>query len=218
MTLTDCLSQLSFIEQPSLDFSVSSLGGVELSAIPVAFYWMNTTLHWVLRQYTAPLSVSLDLRHTVCPDCDAPPLASLREVVSSALKRGSNAAADGVVVLRRFVERRAKSLLLGIKAATSHSRKVSVAAGRWSEDALDWWERLQIASKVIAFGEKVAERARSSVTGESSANATAATSTGSATQQPTKLLAALLSRTKRAARLLAADLLVEEADLELALL
>lgn len=29
---------------------MSSFGGVDLSAIPMGFYWMNTTLNWVLSE------------------------------------------------------------------------------------------------------------------------------------------------------------------------
>lgn len=42
---------MSFLARPGLDFTVSSFGGsVELSAIPVAFAWMNASLQFVLSQ------------------------------------------------------------------------------------------------------------------------------------------------------------------------
>jgi len=63
-------AEVSFIQPPQMDFEIRSLGGIELSTVPYAYYWVNATLHWVLGQYTSPYYTVIDLRHTICPSCD----------------------------------------------------------------------------------------------------------------------------------------------------
>jgi Ca2+-dependent lipid-binding protein len=53
VSLNSLVSQASFLEPPTVDFTVSSFGGVDLSAIPLAFQWMNGTIHWMLEQVRA---------------------------------------------------------------------------------------------------------------------------------------------------------------------
>lgn len=72
---------MSFTKAPSFDFSISSFGGVDLSSIPMAFYFVNSSLHWVLEQYTDPHYTTLDLRHTICPACDALPVPSIPDIL-----------------------------------------------------------------------------------------------------------------------------------------
>ena len=71
---------MSFTKLPSFDFSISSFGGVDLSTIPMAFGFVNSSLYWVLEQYTDPHSVELDFRHTICPECDRVPVPSMQEM------------------------------------------------------------------------------------------------------------------------------------------
>lgn len=44
------LLQLSFLSAPQLGFSLSGLGGIELSSVPYAFQWVNSSMHYVLEQ------------------------------------------------------------------------------------------------------------------------------------------------------------------------
>lgn len=78
---------MSFLSAPSLDFTVSSFGGsVELSAIPLAFSWMNASMHAALSQYTAPMYATVDARHIICPSCDLVTLPSAQEVLRDAVR------------------------------------------------------------------------------------------------------------------------------------
>lgn len=61
---------MSFTELPRVDFTLNSFGGLELSAIPAAYTFVNSSLHYLLRHYTYPEATALDLRHTLCPTCD----------------------------------------------------------------------------------------------------------------------------------------------------
>eukprot|EP01032_Pedospumella_encystans_P011087 gene11087-12920_t len=84
--------QLSFLSAPQLGFSLSGLGGIELSSVPYAFQWVNSSMHYVLEQYTAPKYMELDIRHTLCATCDLPlvPAHDLGKV----LKHGVTTAAE----------------------------------------------------------------------------------------------------------------------------
>jgi hypothetical protein len=42
--------QLSFMSAPQLAFSISSFGGLELSSMPYAYQWVNSSMHWLLEQ------------------------------------------------------------------------------------------------------------------------------------------------------------------------
>jgi hypothetical protein len=35
---------------PQLAFSISSFGGLELSSMPYAYQWVNSSMHWLLEQ------------------------------------------------------------------------------------------------------------------------------------------------------------------------
>jgi hypothetical protein len=47
---TGCILQLSFLRPPQLAFSISSFGGLELTSMPYAFQWVNSSMHWLLAQ------------------------------------------------------------------------------------------------------------------------------------------------------------------------
>jgi hypothetical protein len=49
---------MSFVKVPSLDFTISSLGGVDLATIPFAFQYVNTSLYWVMEQVSLSLSAN----------------------------------------------------------------------------------------------------------------------------------------------------------------
>lgn len=73
---------ISFIQPPSIDFSLNSFGGsFDLSSIPLAYYFVNTSIHYVLRHYTAPHFTTVDMRHTICPACDTVPVPTLSETI-----------------------------------------------------------------------------------------------------------------------------------------
>lgn len=38
---------------PQLAFSITSFGGLELSTVPYAFHWVNSSMHWLLEQVSA---------------------------------------------------------------------------------------------------------------------------------------------------------------------
>eukprot|EP01036_Dinobryon_divergens_P024132 gene24132-32549_t len=63
-------TSFSFLGAPSMDFSISGFGGFDLGSFPLAYYWVNVTISWVLQQYTHPEYIELDLRHYFCPVCD----------------------------------------------------------------------------------------------------------------------------------------------------
>jgi hypothetical protein len=46
----ECILQLSFLRPPQLAFSISSFGGLELTSMPYAFQWVNSSMHWLLAQ------------------------------------------------------------------------------------------------------------------------------------------------------------------------
>ena len=48
------IMQLSFLGLPSVDFSISGFGGLDLVAFPLAYYWVNVTISWVLEQVKQP--------------------------------------------------------------------------------------------------------------------------------------------------------------------
>jgi hypothetical protein len=50
---TGCILQLSFLRPPQLAFSISSFGGLELTSMPYAFQWVNSSMHWLLAQVEA---------------------------------------------------------------------------------------------------------------------------------------------------------------------
>jgi hypothetical protein len=41
---------MQFTEIPKISFSINSLGGIELSTVPYAFYWVNSSIYWILEQ------------------------------------------------------------------------------------------------------------------------------------------------------------------------
>jgi Ca2+-dependent lipid-binding protein len=41
---------MSFLELPKVDFTVSSFGGWDLSKIPIAFQFINSSIYWMLEQ------------------------------------------------------------------------------------------------------------------------------------------------------------------------
>jgi len=61
---------MSFIQLPILDFTINSFGGLDLSSIPYAFQFVNSSLYSILQEYTEPKSTAIDLRHTLCSTCD----------------------------------------------------------------------------------------------------------------------------------------------------
>ncbi|KAJ1438846.1 hypothetical protein B484DRAFT_477035 [Ochromonadaceae sp. CCMP2298] len=97
-------AQVSFMQPPQMGFTLSSFGGLELSTVPYAYYWVNSTMHWLLEQYTTPNFVTLDLRHTICPSCDAitvvPP--TFREVLIDAVRFLNATVAVAQTQLRDF--------------------------------------------------------------------------------------------------------------------
>eukprot|EP01032_Pedospumella_encystans_P009244 gene9244-10900_t len=103
--------QLSFLSAPQLGFSLSGLGGIELSSVPYAFQWVNSSMHYVLEQYTAPKYMELDIRHTLCATCDLPlvPAHDLGKV----LKHGVTTAAE------KLKQAAAKAKVLWAKVDTS---------------------------------------------------------------------------------------------------
>jgi hypothetical protein len=40
---------------PQMGFTLSSFGGLELSTVPYAYYWVNSTMHWLLEQVSYEL-------------------------------------------------------------------------------------------------------------------------------------------------------------------
>jgi len=38
------------VEIPKISFTIKSLGGIELSTVPYAFHWVNSSIHWILEQ------------------------------------------------------------------------------------------------------------------------------------------------------------------------
>lgn len=77
---------MSFTELPRVDFTLNSFGGLELSAIPVAYTFVNSSLHYLLRHYTYPEATELDLRHTLCPSCDTDDSAGVTTSPTSVLQ------------------------------------------------------------------------------------------------------------------------------------
>lgn len=74
---------------PSLDFTINSFGGLDLSSIPLAFHFVNSSMFWIMEQYTYPMFTTLDLRHTLCTTCDAAPVPTIPEVlIDSSLSFG----------------------------------------------------------------------------------------------------------------------------------
>ena len=39
-----------FTSIPTLDFTTSSFGGVDLTSVPIAFSWLNDTAFWLLEE------------------------------------------------------------------------------------------------------------------------------------------------------------------------
>ncbi len=96
-----------FPSLPSLDFTINSFGGLDLTSIPLAFHFVNTSMFWFMEQYTFPMFTTLDLRHTFCSTCDTQPVPTIPEVlVDSSLVLGRK-----VQQLLSGVKRKVKSLL-----------------------------------------------------------------------------------------------------------
>jgi hypothetical protein len=89
-----------FLSPPSLDLSVSSFGGLDLSSVPGVYHWMNITLTWLMEQYTWPHYGTVDLRHYICPLCDAPPPLTPGEMMSDAMRTLAQVASEGVLKVR----------------------------------------------------------------------------------------------------------------------
>lgn len=86
---------------------------LDLTTIPLAFYFLNQSMHSLMREYTKPHFTTLDLRELLCPECyETPPepeekhfgdifslnlqkvLAGLKSNVLGALKRSVNSTMD----------------------------------------------------------------------------------------------------------------------------
>ena len=115
-------ASISFLELPTLDFSISSFGGLELSSIPLAYYWVNATLSWMLGQYTYPLYTVVDLRHNICPLCDKPPELSIGEILR-----------DFAVTMQQRLVLRSKQMVGAVRMGWGWGKKVAKDARKHLE-------------------------------------------------------------------------------------
>ena len=59
----------SFKELPKLDMTISSFGGVDLSAIPGVRNFIDISLKWLMSQYTSPNVGTVNMISYLCSDC-----------------------------------------------------------------------------------------------------------------------------------------------------
>jgi Ca2+-dependent lipid-binding protein len=59
----------SFKELPNLEMTLSSFGGVDLSAIPGVRNFIDISLKWLMSQYTNPNVGSINMISYICPSC-----------------------------------------------------------------------------------------------------------------------------------------------------
>lgn len=64
----------AFCAPPRLTFTLTTLGGLAISRIPVVKEALVGAARWLLDQYTVPQQMELDLRHLLCPSCDQLPV------------------------------------------------------------------------------------------------------------------------------------------------
>ena len=62
-------TSIAFHSVPTLDMSISSFGGVDLSILPGMHSWINVTLSWVLTQLAHPNYITVDMQPIICPSC-----------------------------------------------------------------------------------------------------------------------------------------------------
>lgn len=91
-----------FTEVPKLDFSVSSLGGLELSSIPIVYSHLSAAGHYLLEQFTAPYTTTIDLRHLMCSSCDADPNGTLADRAMTHSRRLWNQLRDSANRVKAF--------------------------------------------------------------------------------------------------------------------
>ena len=63
---------VSFLEMPKLDVSIGvgrGFSNIDVANIPGVYNFLNSTLTWMLSQYTYPKSGALDMGSTLCPSC-----------------------------------------------------------------------------------------------------------------------------------------------------
>jgi hypothetical protein len=116
-----------FPSLPSLDFTINSFGGLDLTSIPLAFHYVNSSLFWIMEQYTYPMSTTLDLRHTFCETCDAVPVPTIPEVlVETSLTFGKKIRQSmlGAKQKLRFMFDKAKHVVSKWKSKFNHLKSL----------------------------------------------------------------------------------------------